>query len=88
MKTYRILGVLGMISSLVILPYMLKSNVDSTPPTLVTSALGLIFQLGCLCSALGLFQMRAAGNGSISYGSFCCGNKAAPFFAPRGRLES
>ena len=63
MKTYRILGMLGIISSLAILPYMLKSNVDSTQPTLVTSLLGLIFQLGCLCSALGLFQMHAAGNG-------------------------
>ena len=63
MKTYRILGLLGIISSLAILPYMLKSNVDTTQPTLVTSALGLIFQLGCLCSALGLFQMSAAGNG-------------------------
>ena len=64
MKTYRILGMLSIISSLAILPYMLKSNVDTTQPTLVTSLLGLIFQLGCLCSALGLFQMHAAGNGS------------------------
>jgi len=62
MKTYRILGVLGMISSLVILPYMLKSSVDSTPPTLITSALGLIFQLGCLCSAISMFQVGAAGH--------------------------
>lgn len=62
MKTYRILALLGILSSFMILPYMMNSMEGNTQPTLFTSALGLIFQLGCVSSAIGMFQSRATGN--------------------------
>ena len=43
MKSYRIFGLLGILSSLVILPYMMNSMAGDTQPTLLTSVLGLIF---------------------------------------------
>jgi len=62
MKSYRIFGLLGILSSLVILPYMMNSMAGDTQPTLLTSVLGLIFQLGGVCSAIGMYQTRATGN--------------------------
>ena len=62
MKSYRIFGLLGILSSLVILPYMMNSMAVDTQPVLLTSVLGLIFQLGGVCSAIGMYQTHATGN--------------------------
>ena len=64
MNTQRLFGLLGMIGSPLFLLYVLSSSADEV--TLLGSTLGLLFQLGCLCSVTGLFLARATGDSLIS----------------------
>ncbi len=62
MNSQRLLGLLGMIASPLFLFYVLFSD-PGEPYTLLGALLGLFFQLGCLSSVLGLWVIRATGNG-------------------------
>jgi hypothetical protein len=67
MNTQRILGLFGMITS----PLMLLYLMTDTPTAgaefgLLGSSLGMMFQLGCLASVGGLLLSGAAGTGRVS----------------------
>ncbi|MFN8441625.1 MAG: hypothetical protein U0175_12675 [Caldilineaceae bacterium] len=63
MNTQRLFGLLGMICSPLFLIYSLTTGLQET--TLLGSTLGLLFQFGCLCCAIGLLAERATGDGMV-----------------------
>lgn len=66
MNTQRLFGLLGMLCSPCFLVYVLTTGMNES--TLLGAILGLLFQFGCLCSVLGLYVTRAAGDSAISKG--------------------
>ena len=66
MNSQRIFGLLGMMASPLFLVYVLTTGMNET--TLLGSTLGLLFQLGCLACAAGLFVTRATGDSAVSRG--------------------
>lgn len=66
MNSQRFFGLLGLIASPLFLVYVMTTGLQET--TLLGSALGLLFQLGCLACAAGLFVTRATGDSAVSRG--------------------
>lgn len=66
MNAQRFFGLLGMIASPLFLVYVMTTGMNET--TLLGSTLGLLFQLGCLACAAGLFVTQATGDSAVSRG--------------------
>lgn len=70
MNSQRFFGLLGMMASPLFLIYVVTTGMHET--TLLGSTLGLLFQLGCLACAAGLFVTRATGDSAALRGFGLC----------------